>query len=573
MNFPEFPPLPSLGSSPPPIRCSKRPLDSAPPSSFSSSSISSLQLYYQTFEKQFAHQAIQQEQSEQSIPPLPVPSNCLLSVPSFVSAVPSSDPLPSSDEPLNEFGIPLIKSYSKSKRIIIDQSPTPPPFSSVSSICFPSSSLIIDSSESETEKTKQKQKKKINKTNKINENLTTNQSQQRLESTGFIREKSAKSAKPSLFNPGNSFYEEEENWEQENLQRERNEFKAIKEKIIQKKQEKREKTNYKTTNEITSIESKASVKHSSRRVLSLPHVYSPPVTCDYSIPTPSQLLSLLPSTTDFSTCSYYRKYWYQRQNLFSRFDEGCLVDYIGLYSLTPELTAKHQAERCRCNTIIDAFAGCGGNSIQFAFTCCRVIAIENDPIRLACAKSNAALYGVQDRIEFILGSYIELIPKLKADVVFLAPPWGGIDYQITSNTQVEWTEDGQRKERKLTSRVYDLHHHLQPISGIELYSRSLSITPHIAFSLPKNCDYQQIAALANLKPLKPGEKFHQTEFSYQVNNQSERQGNENNQSDLYDDDGVYYDGKCEIERNFINGKVKMITAYFGELVNQQENKK
>lgn len=39
------------------------------------------------------------------------------------------------------------------------------------------------------------------------------------------------------------------------------------------------------------------------------------------------------------------------------------------YSVTPEKIAEHIAERCRCELIIDAFCGCGGNAIQFAFTC------------------------------------------------------------------------------------------------------------------------------------------------------------------------------------------------------------
>ena len=33
-----------------------------------------------------------------------------------------------------------------------------------------------------------------------------------------------------------------------------------------------------------------------------------------------------------------------------------------------------------------------------------------------------------DRIEFITGDYMKLAPSLKADVVFLSPPWGGPDY-------------------------------------------------------------------------------------------------------------------------------------------------
>jgi trimethylguanosine synthase len=38
------------------------------------------------------------------------------------------------------------------------------------------------------------------------------------------------------------------------------------------------------------------------------------------------------------------------------------------------------------------------------------------------------VYGVEDRIEFIVGDYLELAPTLQADVVFLSPPWGGPQY-------------------------------------------------------------------------------------------------------------------------------------------------
>lgn len=41
------------------------------------------------------------------------------------------------------------------------------------------------------------------------------------------------------------------------------------------------------------------------------------------------------------------------------------------YSVTPEKVAQHAAERCKCDIIIDAFCGAGGNTIQFALTCNR----------------------------------------------------------------------------------------------------------------------------------------------------------------------------------------------------------
>lgn len=37
--------------------------------------------------------------------------------------------------------------------------------------------------------------------------------------------------------------------------------------------------------------------------------------------------------------------------------------------MTPEEVARSQAESCKCDVIVDAYAGAGGNSIQFARTC------------------------------------------------------------------------------------------------------------------------------------------------------------------------------------------------------------
>lgn len=59
----------------------------------------------------------------------------------------------------------------------------------------------------------------------------------------------------------------------------------------------------------------------------------------------------------------------QRKRYFSLYDKGCLLDEEGWYSVTPERVADQIAERCRCDTILDAFCGVGGNAIAFAKTC------------------------------------------------------------------------------------------------------------------------------------------------------------------------------------------------------------
>lgn len=57
-----------------------------------------------------------------------------------------------------------------------------------------------------------------------------------------------------------------------------------------------------------------------------------------------------------------------------------------------------------------------------------VLAIDIDPVRLALAQHHAQVYEVAERIDFVQGDFLQLAPRLRADVVFLSPPWGGPDY-------------------------------------------------------------------------------------------------------------------------------------------------
>ncbi|XP_048020719.1 trimethylguanosine synthase isoform X2 [Megalobrama amblycephala] len=201
------------------------------------------------------------------------------------------------------------------------------------------------------------------------------------------------------------------------------------------------------------------------------------------------------------------KYWAQRYRLFSRFDEGIKLDHEGWFSVTPEKIAEHIALRAQdsfsTELIIDAFCGVGGNAIQFALTGKRVIAIDIDPIRLALAQHNAEVYGVADRIEFLQGDFLQLAPSLRADMVFLSPPWGGPEY--------------------LSADVFNIKTMMTP-DGFEIFRLSKMISDNIVYFLPRNADMEQIASLAG-----PG-------------------------------------GKVEVEQNFLNNKLKTITAYFGSLI-------
>lgn len=210
------------------------------------------------------------------------------------------------------------------------------------------------------------------------------------------------------------------------------------------------------------------------------------------------------------------KYFQQRYQYFSLFDYGIMIDSVGWYSVTPEEIAVHVAKRCACDVIIDAFCGVGGNTIQFAKTCKYVIAVDLDPVRLACARHNATIYGVADKIEFVLGSFMDILPRAKADVIYLAPPWGGPDYQTAAEFNIDT---------------------MIPMNGSTLYRQAIEVTPNICYQLPRNVNKAQVANLASLPPL-----------SQEITADSQASG------------------CCEIEDNFIGEGVKMCTAYFGSLV-------
>lgn len=203
------------------------------------------------------------------------------------------------------------------------------------------------------------------------------------------------------------------------------------------------------------------------------------------------------------------KYWCKRFSLFSLFDLGIKLDRESWFSVTPEKVATYTAMRCQCDVIIDAFCGAGGNTIQFAKTCQRVIAIDIDEKKIEMAKHNASIYGVADRIEFIVGDYFKLATALKADVVFLSPPWGGPQY--------------------LKEDVYDIEKSLLPLPATELMEITRKISSNIAIYLPRNTNTHQLAMLAG-------------------------RGN-----------------TVEIEQGFLDRKLIAITAFYGNLLKNVSN--
>lgn len=141
-----------------------------------------------------------------------------------------------------------------------------------------------------------------------------------------------------------------------------------------------------------------------------------------------------------------------------------MLDEEGLFSLALESVALHISEKTPGVLIADAFCGAGGNAIGFARMGKRVVAIDNNPLKLDMARHNAKLFDVEDNIEFIHGDCRDILTLLKADTVFLDPPWGGTDYN--------------RAERFYLSDF-------EP-DGRMLLDLSFSLTPSVVLRLPKN---------------------------------------------------------------------------------------
>ncbi len=322
-----------------------------------------------------------------------------------------------------------------------------------------------------------------------------------------------------------------------------------------------------------------------RQHSSQPYIALPNGDCGDGIPNP------------YSPEVVPNKYWAQRRRLFSKFDQGIQLDAESWYSVTPEVIAHHTAQRLVTAfqrqqhhyypdtqpqyVVLDAFCGCGGNAIAFALqpSISLVVCIDIDENKLQMLATNASIYGVQpSKILLLLGdarhimkNYYKngnLIPrndnKTKADseeakealptstqfcqltnntdvegkptendllypirgieslplsihAIYLSPPWGGPTYIY--NTPHTTNKFGVKPSLSLQEDMADA------ITLLKLASHA--IDQNIIYFLPKNIHGISVGkAVATLsKPLR-------------------RTG-------------------IELEQNFINGKLKTVTAYIG----------
>lgn len=168
----------------------------------------------------------------------------------------------------------------------------------------------------------------------------------------------------------------------------------------------------------------------------------------------------------------------KNKELFRRYFNGIKLDEESKILVTPEKVAEHIARRCTFHSdtafLLDPFCGVGGNVIQFALARpdLFILAIDISAERIEMCRNNAKVYGVDHRIEFVQGDYMQLGTRcnFKPDVVFLSPPWGGKSYKDSTCFQLNQ----------------------MPIDGTKIFENTKKLTNNICYYLPRNVDEEQL---------------------------------------------------------------------------------
>jgi len=328
------------------------------------------------------------------------------------------------------------------------------------------------------------------------------------------------------------------------------------------------------------------------------------------------------------------KYWVQRRRLFSRFDRGVQLDAEGWYSVTPEIIADHvavefgkllpalmkmkykskmpgvlpmpmpmlmmhgleqqalsqgmvqhshpigqqqgwqqQQQQDEGIVLLDAFCGCGGNSIAFAklredVLLRMVVCVDLDRNKLRMAAKNAGIYDIpRDKILFVqsdslhvlsncyqngrlviqkrhasqgpstlfercdgyLIGGLELLPDL-IDVVFMDPPWGGISYESVGKNG------------------YDLVHHMKiPYGGGRHGESQVDDSQQGQTGYANGADLLRMAASATSSRI----------VLYDIPRNTNRQSL--GRAAL----AAGYRGNIRLDEHYLNGRMKTATAYLG----------
>tara|TARA_B100000929_G_scaffold262147_1_gene227322 strand:- start:10170 stop:10787 length:618 start_codon:yes stop_codon:yes gene_type:complete len=109
------------------------------------------------------------------------------------------------------------------------------------------------------------------------------------------------------------------------------------------------------------------------------------------------------------------------------------MDNVAVYSMTPLEESKRIAEIIssyvsKKGTITDMTACVGGDTIRFSHVFKHINAIEISSERCQFLQHNVETYGCKN-VSVFQGNCLEMIHRLKQDVIYIDPPWGGKKYK------------------------------------------------------------------------------------------------------------------------------------------------
>jgi len=144
---------------------------------------------------------------------------------------------------------------------------------------------------------------------------------------------------------------------------------------------------------------------------------------------------------------------------------------LNLEQATSETVAEKIASRFRADwKVADLTCGMGGNLIPLARQCRQAVAVDKLELNIICARENAALYGVADKITFITGDAYD---NLSADIdaFFLDPARD---------------REGKSKTRSLLNSSPAL---------LEILPAIFKITHNVGVKISPAFDYQELESL------------------------------------------------------------------------------
>jgi len=126
---------------------------------------------------------------------------------------------------------------------------------------------------------------------------------------------------------------------------------------------------------------------------------------------------------------------------FPEQNDKILIDEVGKYYISKPYAVEKITNIIKKNidptnlTITDGFACIGGDTLGFSKMFKHVNSNELDETRFKYLQHNMAIFN-RTNITFYNKDYFELVKELKQDVIYLDPPWGGVDYKNAKKMKI-----------------------------------------------------------------------------------------------------------------------------------------